>query len=88
MELQSTAKKPIRCKAAVSKVAGQPLEMVEVDVAPPRAHEVRIRILCTSLCHTDVTFWRMKVLIVIRKICCAHVRALAGLRDALDGIAH
>jgi S-(hydroxymethyl)glutathione dehydrogenase/alcohol dehydrogenase len=32
-----------------------------VEVAPPRAHEVRIRILCTSLCHTDVTFWRMKV---------------------------
>uniref|UniRef100_A0ACD5WQ25 Uncharacterized protein n=1 Tax=Avena sativa TaxID=4498 RepID=A0ACD5WQ25_AVESA len=34
--------------------------MEEVEVAPPRAHEVRIRILCTSLCHTDVTFWRMK----------------------------
>ncbi|KAK1678640.1 hypothetical protein QYE76_039488 [Lolium multiflorum] len=46
--------------AAVSKVAGQLLEMEEVEVAPPRAHEVRIRILCTSLCHTDVTFWRMK----------------------------
>ncbi|XBI99851.1 hypothetical protein VPH35_019862 [Triticum aestivum] len=57
---QNTATKPIRCKAAVSKVAGQPLEMEEVEVAPPRAHEVGIRILCTSLCHTDVTFWRMK----------------------------
>ncbi|KAM0833916.1 hypothetical protein ACQ4PT_063973 [Festuca glaucescens] len=44
----------------MSKVAGEPLEMEEVEVAPPRAHEVRIRILCTSLCHTDVTFWRMK----------------------------
>ncbi|XP_048560659.1 alcohol dehydrogenase-like 2 isoform X2 [Triticum urartu] len=57
---QNTATKPIRCKAAVCKVAGQPLEMEEVEVAPPRAHEVRVRILCTSLCHTDVTFWRMK----------------------------
>ncbi|VAH43684.1 unnamed protein product [Triticum turgidum subsp. durum] len=57
---QNTATEPIRCKAAVCKVAGQPLEMEEVEVAPPRAHEVRIRILCTSLCHTDVTFWRMK----------------------------
>uniref|UniRef100_A0A453B2A2 Uncharacterized protein n=1 Tax=Aegilops tauschii subsp. strangulata TaxID=200361 RepID=A0A453B2A2_AEGTS len=57
---QNTATKPIRCKAAVSKVAGQPLEMEEVEVAPPRAHEVRIRILCTSLCHTDLTFWRLK----------------------------
>ncbi|CAM0906813.1 unnamed protein product [Alopecurus aequalis] len=59
-KLQNTAMKPIRCKAAVSKVAGQPLQMEEVEVAPPRAHEVRIRILCTSLCHTDVTFWRME----------------------------
>ncbi|PUZ72965.1 hypothetical protein GQ55_2G437400 [Panicum hallii var. hallii] len=34
--------------------------MVEVEVAPPRAHEVRVKIVCTSLCHTDLTFWRMK----------------------------
>ena len=50
-----------RRAAAVSKAAGQPLEMEEVEVAPPRAHEVRVRIICTSLCHTDITFWRMKV---------------------------
>ncbi|RLN35309.1 alcohol dehydrogenase-like 7 [Panicum miliaceum] len=56
---QSTAK-PIRCRAAVSKAPGQPLEMEEVEVAPPRAHEVRVKIVCTSLCHTDLTFWRMK----------------------------
>ena len=28
---------------------------------PPKAYEVRIKIVCTSLCHSDVTFWRMKV---------------------------
>ncbi|KAL6657575.1 hypothetical protein ACP70R_005355 [Stipagrostis hirtigluma subsp. patula] len=56
----ATSARPIRCKAAVSKAAGQPLEMEEVEVAPPRAHEVRVKILCTSLCHTDLTFWRMK----------------------------
>jgi D-arabinose 1-dehydrogenase-like Zn-dependent alcohol dehydrogenase len=49
----------------VSKAPGQPLEMEEVEVAPPRAHEVRVRIICTSLCHTDVTFWRMKVRMLI-----------------------
>ena len=43
------------------KAAGEPLEMEEVEVAPPRAHEVRVKIVCTSLCHTDITFWRMKV---------------------------
>ncbi|KAL6856248.1 hypothetical protein ACP4OV_019050 [Aristida adscensionis] len=60
MEQQGTAGRPIRCKAAVSKAPGRPLEMEEVEVAPPRAHEVRIKVICTSLCHTDVTFWRMK----------------------------
>ncbi|XP_062190582.1 alcohol dehydrogenase-like 2 isoform X1 [Phragmites australis] len=60
MEQNTARPRPIRCKAAVSKAPGQPLEMEEVEVAPPRAHEVRIRILCTSLCHTDITFWRMK----------------------------
>lgn len=60
MEQSAAAGKPIRCRAAVSKAPGQPLEMEEVEVAPPRAHEVRVKIICTSLCHTDVTFWRMK----------------------------
>lgn len=33
----------------------------EVIVATPKAHEVRIKIICTSLCFSDVTFWRLKV---------------------------
>ncbi|XP_078164407.1 alcohol dehydrogenase-like 1 [Carex rostrata] len=52
--------KPIKCKAAVSRAGGEPLQIEEVVVAPPKAYEVRIKIICTSLCHTDVTFWRMK----------------------------
>uniref|UniRef100_I1QCA7 Cinnamyl-alcohol dehydrogenase n=1 Tax=Oryza glaberrima TaxID=4538 RepID=I1QCA7_ORYGL len=59
-QMNTAAAKSIRCRAAVSRVAGQPLEMEEVEVAPPRAHEVRIKILCTSICHTDITFWRME----------------------------
>lgn len=31
----------------------------EVEVAPPCAWEVRIKVLCTSLCHTDLTFWNI-----------------------------
>lgn len=31
----------------------------EIEVDPPKAFEIRIKILCTSLCHTDVTFWKM-----------------------------
>ncbi|GJN33126.1 hypothetical protein PR202_gb21693 [Eleusine coracana subsp. coracana] len=59
--MEQNTPRPIRCKAAVCKAPGQTLVIEEVEVAPPRAHEVRIKILCTSLCHTDLTFWQMKV---------------------------
>lgn len=47
--------------AAVCRKAGEPLVMEEVMVAPPFAGEVRIRIICTSLCYSDITFWKLKV---------------------------
>ncbi|KAK3001183.1 hypothetical protein RJ639_021888 [Escallonia herrerae] len=46
--------------AAVARKAGEPLVMEEVVVAPPSSHEVRIKIICTSLCYSDITFWKMK----------------------------
>ncbi|RWW64621.1 hypothetical protein BHE74_00028128 [Ensete ventricosum] len=46
--------------AAVSWEAGKPLVIEEVEVAPPKAMEVRLKILYTSLCHTDVYFWEAK----------------------------
>ncbi|CAA0396088.1 unnamed protein product [Arabidopsis thaliana] len=48
--------KPIRCKAAVSRKPGEALVIEEIHVDPPQAYEVRIKIICTSLCHTDVSF--------------------------------
>ncbi|TVU17932.1 hypothetical protein EJB05_33994, partial [Eragrostis curvula] len=53
--------KPIRCKAAVCRASGEPLVVEEIVVDPPRAYEVRIKIVCTSLCHTDITVWRSNV---------------------------
>lgn len=29
-------------------------------MAPPKAREVRVKIICTSLCHSDITFWKLK----------------------------
>uniref|UniRef100_A0A0D3FEU2 Alcohol dehydrogenase-like N-terminal domain-containing protein n=1 Tax=Oryza barthii TaxID=65489 RepID=A0A0D3FEU2_9ORYZ len=55
MEDQSL--KPIRCKAAVCRAASEPLIVEEIVVDPPKAYEIRIKIICTSLCHTDVTLW-------------------------------
>ncbi|URE18196.1 leucine rich repeat domain containing protein [Musa troglodytarum] len=57
---QSSAPKPIRCRAAVCRAGGEPLRIEEVVVAPPKAYEVRIKIICTSLCHSDVTIWSIK----------------------------
>lgn len=33
----------------------------QVEVAPPQAMEVRVKIKYTSLCHTDLYFWEAKV---------------------------
>ncbi|KAK7695560.1 formate dehydrogenase (NAD+) [Cerrena zonata] len=51
--MSDTTGKVITCKAAVCWGAGEPLKIEEVEVDPPRAHEVRIRILYTGICHTD-----------------------------------
>ncbi|XP_073124489.1 alcohol dehydrogenase-like 7 [Henckelia pumila] len=58
--LGETAGKPIRCRGAVARKPGEPLVIEEVIVAPPKSGEVRIKIICTSLCFSDVTFWKLK----------------------------
>ena len=39
-----SALKTIRCRAAVAWEAGKPLSMEEVEVAPPQAGEVRVKV--------------------------------------------
>jgi len=39
--------------AAVAWKAGEPLSIEEVEVSPPKAGEVRVKILATGVCHTD-----------------------------------
>ncbi|XP_020107212.1 alcohol dehydrogenase 1 [Ananas comosus] len=58
--MSSMAGKVIKCKAAVAWEAGKPLVIEEVEVAPPQKMEVRLKILYTALCHTDVYFWEAK----------------------------
>lgn len=43
----------MKSRAAVAFAAGQPLQIVEIDVAPPKAGEVLIKITHTGVCHTD-----------------------------------
>ncbi|XP_063166521.1 alcohol dehydrogenase 1 [Candoia aspera] len=49
----STAGKVIKCKAAVAWELKKPLSIEEIEVAPPKAHEVRIKILATGICRSD-----------------------------------
>ncbi|THG19432.1 hypothetical protein TEA_030001 [Camellia sinensis var. sinensis] len=49
----------ITCKAAaVAWGAGEALVMEEVEVSPPHPMEIRIKVVCTSLCRSDVTAWQ------------------------------
>ncbi|XP_027152053.1 alcohol dehydrogenase-like 7 isoform X2 [Coffea eugenioides] len=59
-EASKTAGKPIRCRAAVARKAGEPLVIEEITVAPPKARELRVRVLCSALCFSDIHFWRLE----------------------------
>lgn len=41
------------CRAAVAWEPKKPLVIETIEVAPPKAGEVRIKILATGVCHTD-----------------------------------
>ncbi|XP_025934264.1 alcohol dehydrogenase 1-like [Apteryx mantelli] len=49
----ATSGKVIRCRAAVAWAAGKPLSVEEVEVAPPKAQEVRVKIVASGICRTD-----------------------------------
>jgi S-(hydroxymethyl)glutathione dehydrogenase/alcohol dehydrogenase len=43
----------MKTRAAIAWAAGQPLEVVEVDLEGPKAGEVLVEIKATGICHTD-----------------------------------
>uniref|UniRef100_A0A4X1UH50 alcohol dehydrogenase n=2 Tax=Sus scrofa TaxID=9823 RepID=A0A4X1UH50_PIG len=49
----STAGKVIKCKAAVLWELEKPFSIEEVEVAPPKAYEVRIKMVATGICRSD-----------------------------------
>lgn len=51
--MAETAGKVIKCKAAVAWEAKKPLQIETIEVAAPKSHEVRIKIIHTAVCHTD-----------------------------------
>ncbi|XP_076889752.1 alcohol dehydrogenase-like 6 [Bidens hawaiensis] len=59
----SSSRKPggvIQCKGAVAWGAGEAMTIQEVEVSPPQPSEIRIKVVSTSLCRSDVTAWQSK----------------------------
>ncbi|PPD71542.1 hypothetical protein GOBAR_DD31559 [Gossypium barbadense] len=52
----------ITCKAMVAWEAGKDLVMEEVEVSPPQPQEIRVKVICTSLCRTDITAWESQAI--------------------------
>ncbi len=42
-------------KAAIATAVGAPLEIVDIDVADPKAGEVRIEMGASGVCHSDLS---------------------------------
>ena len=42
-------------RAALLVRAGEPLDVVDVDLEPPRAGEVRVRVVACGVCHSDLS---------------------------------
>mmetsp|Transcript_20170 Transcript_20170/g.43228 ORF Transcript_20170/g.43228 Transcript_20170/m.43228 type:complete len:698 (+) Transcript_20170:43-2136(+) len=53
-DLAATVGKPIVCKAMVARGAKQPLVCETITVDPPKAGEVRVKVIANALCHTDI----------------------------------
>lgn len=49
--------------AAVAWGAGKEMVIEDVEVSPPQSSEIRIKIVSTSLCRSDVTAWQSQVLL-------------------------
>ena len=57
----------ITCKAAVAWEAGKDLSIEDVEVAPPKAHEVRIEIYHTGVCHTGEASYLVLVAVLCQR---------------------
>merc|ERR1711976_739603 len=53
-QLKATNGKSITCKAAVAWEPKTPLDVTDIQIAPPKTGEVRVKIIANALCHTDI----------------------------------
>jgi Zn-dependent alcohol dehydrogenase len=65
-----TEGKVIKCRAAVSWAANEPLSIEDIEVAPPQAGEVRVKIVATGIVRWKINlFWhqvlKFKIFLVL-----------------------
>lgn len=53
-DFSETEGKPITCKAMVARAPKEPLIEEQIIVDPPKAGEVRVKVIANALCHTDI----------------------------------
>ncbi|CAJ1934105.1 unnamed protein product [Sphenostylis stenocarpa] len=51
----SSTSQVLTCKAAICWGIGHPVTVEEIEVDPPKATEVRVKMLTASICHTDIS---------------------------------
>jgi S-(hydroxymethyl)glutathione dehydrogenase/alcohol dehydrogenase len=54
IDFSATAGQPITCRAMVARAPKTPLVVEEIIVDPPKAGEVRVKVMANALCHTDI----------------------------------
>jgi len=54
---ESSKLEPIECQAMIAFAPNEPLRKETIIVAPPKAGEVRVKVIANALCHTDVYTW-------------------------------
>ncbi len=45
----------LKVRAAVLEAPGAPLVLDELELEAPRDHEVRVRVVASGVCHTDIS---------------------------------
>ena len=48
----------MKIKAAVLRKYGAPMPIEELELAPPREHEVQVKMLACGFCHSDLSVWQ------------------------------
>ena len=56
----------MKTRTAVLYAPGEPIRVEEVELDPPKEHEVQVRMVAAGICHSDITSFQAKCLAICR----------------------